>query len=43
MSTTRPSSPAARRYPQHMVLLEPAAGQLNVSETFIYKNDGKTT
>lgn len=35
--------PGAAQVSEHMVLLEPAAGELNVSETFIYKNDGKTT
>jgi hypothetical protein len=28
---------------QHMMLLEPLATQLNVSETFVWRNDGKTT
>jgi len=28
---------------QHMVLLEPAGGQLRVSESILFRNDGKTT
>lgn len=31
------------RVEQHMVLLEPAAGQLNVSEAYVFQNPGKTT
>jgi hypothetical protein len=28
---------------QHIVILEPAAGQIGVTETYFYKNDGKVT
>jgi hypothetical protein len=35
--------PGGAQVSEHMVLLEPAANQLNVSETFIYKIEGKTT
>ncbi len=35
--------PGAAKVEQHMVLLEPSAGQLAVSETFFYRNAGKTT
>ena len=35
--------PGNARVDQHMMLLEPANGEMNVSESFVYKNDGKTT
>jgi hypothetical protein len=35
--------PGPARVGEHMVLLEPSGGQLNVTETFLYKNEGKTT
>ena len=35
--------PGGAKVAQHMVLLEPATDQLAVSETFFYRNDGKTT
>jgi hypothetical protein len=41
-----PSStkPGAAHIDQHMLLLEPtAANQLNISESFVYQNDGKST
>jgi hypothetical protein len=40
-----PSSakPAAAHIDQHMMLLEPTGSQLNVSESFVWKNDGKST
>jgi hypothetical protein len=41
-----PSStkPGAAHVDQHMMLLEPtAANQLNISESFVYQNDGKST
>ncbi len=37
-------NPGEAKVDQHMILLEPvAAGQIRVSETYIFKNDGKTT
>jgi hypothetical protein len=33
--------PAEARVSAHMILLEPASGQLNVSESIIYQNSGK--
>ncbi len=42
-SSTPRKSPARAKVEQHMVLLEPSADQLAVSETFFYRNDGKTT
>jgi hypothetical protein len=37
-------TPGDAKIDQHMILLEPAAtGEMRVSETYIYKNDGKTT
>jgi hypothetical protein len=40
-----PSSkkPGDARIDQHMMLLEPTATQLNVSETFVWRNEGKST
>jgi hypothetical protein len=35
--------PGHARLAQHMVLLEPAGQQLNVSETFLFNNDGNLT
>lgn len=35
--------PGNARITQHMVLLEPAEQQLNVSETFFFQNDGNVT
>jgi len=36
--------PGEARVDQHMILLEPAAnGNLQVSESYVFKNDGKTT
>ncbi len=35
--------PGAAHVEQHMVLLEPAGGQLNVTEALIFRNGGKTT
>lgn len=40
-NSSRQAGPA--RVAQHMVLLEPSGSQLNVSETYIFNNDGKTT
>lgn len=37
------AKPGAARIEQHMVLLEPFGGQLNVSEAYVFRNDGKTT
>ena len=34
---------AARKFTQHMVLLEPAGAQLAVSETFFFNNDGQAS
>src|ERR1019366_3860867 len=34
--------PGAAKVEKHMILLEPSAGQLAVSETFLFKNEGKT-
>jgi hypothetical protein len=37
-------APGDAKIEQHMILLEPfAAGQMKVSETYVLKNDGKTT
>ncbi len=37
-------TPGGAKLEQHMILLEPAAaGEMRVSETYVYKNDGKTT
>lgn len=37
-------TPGDARLDQHMILLEPAAsGEMRVTETWMYKNDGKTT
>ena len=35
--------PGAAAVSKHMLLFEPNGGQLTVNETFLYKNDGKTT
>ena len=35
--------PGAARVAQHMVLVEPVRGQLVVSESYIFRNDGKMT
>jgi hypothetical protein len=35
--------PGAAAIAQHMILLEPVRGELLVSETFVFQNDGKTT
>ena len=35
--------PGAAKVTQHMVLVEPARGQLVVSESYIFRNDGKMT
>jgi len=35
--------PGAARVAQHMVLLEPVRGQLVVSESYVFQNDGKIT
>src|SRR5579864_5647951 len=35
--------PGAAKVAQHMVLVEPARGQLVVSESYIFRNDGQTT
>ncbi len=35
--------PGAAKVAQHMVFFEPVRGQLMVGETYIFKNDGKTT
>ena len=35
--------PGAAEIAQHMILLEPVRGELLVSETFVFQNDGKTT
>jgi hypothetical protein len=38
------TKPGSARIDQHMMLLEPtASNQLNVSESFVYQNDGKST
>ncbi len=37
------SKPGAAQIEQHMVLLEPAGGQLNVTEAYIFRNDGNKT
>jgi hypothetical protein len=37
------TEPGAARVDQHMVVLEPARGQLVVSETYLFRNDGKIT
>jgi hypothetical protein len=34
--------PGGAKVEKHMILLEPSAGQLAVSETFLFKNEGKT-
>ena len=34
--------PGGAKVEKHMILFEPAAGQLAVSETFLFKNEGKT-
>jgi hypothetical protein len=34
--------PGAAKVEKHMILLEPSAGQIAVSETYLFKNDGKT-
>ncbi len=34
--------PGAAKVSKHMLLFEPTAGQLGVSETFLFTNDGKT-
>jgi hypothetical protein len=37
-------NPGSAKVDQHMILLEPAStGEMRVSETYIFKNDGKTT
>ena len=37
-------TPGGAKLEQHMILLEPsAAGEMRVSETYMFKNDGKTT
>ena len=36
------TQPGAAKVSKHMLLFEPAGGQLSVSETFLYANDGKT-
>jgi hypothetical protein len=35
--------PGSAKVSQHLFLLEPGSGQVNVTEAFIYLNDGKTT
>ena len=35
--------PGAAKVAQHMVLVEPTRGQLMVSESYIFRNDGQTT
>ncbi|MDQ6664501.1 MAG: hypothetical protein M3Z23_08915 [Acidobacteriota bacterium] len=35
--------PGQARVDQHMMFLEPANGEMNVGEIYVYKNDGKTT
>jgi hypothetical protein len=35
-------NPGSAKVSKHMLLFEPAAGQMVVNETYIYKNDGKT-
>lgn len=35
------SKPGAAKIATHMMLLEPTNGQLNVNESFLYRNDGK--
>lgn len=37
------AKPGAAHVEQHMMLLEPDGQNLNVSESFVFKNDGKTT
>jgi hypothetical protein len=38
------NKPGSAKIDQHMMLLEPtAANQLNISESFVYQNDGKST
>ncbi len=37
------NKPGAAAVAQHMVLLEPTGPQVNVSETYFFKNDGKET
>lgn len=37
------NQPGRAEVAQHMVLLETARGQLAVSETYVFRNDGKTT
>ncbi len=37
------NKPGAAHIDQHMVLLEPDGKNLNVSESFVFKNDGKVT
>jgi hypothetical protein len=34
--------PGGAKVEKHMILLEPSAGQVAVSETFLFKNEGKT-
>jgi hypothetical protein len=34
--------PGAAKIEKHMILFEPSAGQVAVSETFLFKNEGKT-
>ena len=36
------TQPGAAKVDKHMILLEPSAGQIAVSETYLFKNDGKT-
>jgi hypothetical protein len=35
--------PGAAKVAQHMMLFEPSGGQMVISETYIYQNDGKVT
>lgn len=37
------SQPGAAAVAQHMMLFEPSGGQMMVSESYIWRNDGKTT
>ncbi|MBK9168792.1 MAG: hypothetical protein IPM24_15165 [Bryobacterales bacterium] len=37
------SRPGAAKVDQHMVLFEPAAGEMEVTENFLWRNDGTTT
>ena len=42
--TESSKKPGEAKVDQHMILLEPSAdGTLNVSESYVFKNDGKTT